>query len=277
MTGIDEDSDLPGEVLAVLKTPFGKRSPQQSELLQRYCADHAEATEPLRIELENLEERVRVLTEKFPTMVMDESVEPRETHILIRGNYASPGEKVTPGTPAALLPPPANANANRLGLAEWLTMPTHPLTARVAVNRIWQMLFGTGIVSTAADFGSQGTWPTHPDLLDWLAVDFVESGWDTKALVRKIVTSATYRQTSATSQTSTVLRTRPGQSAPCSWPQVPITGRIHSGRSTQDKWAASPPHRWPECQSLHPRRFVARGKSLWKHAVDGSNFFSRPW
>jgi hypothetical protein len=94
---------------------------------------------------------------------------------------------------------PPDAPGNRLGLAQWIAAPNHPLTARVAVNRLWQTLFGTGIVKTTADFGAQGEWPSHPELLDWLAVDFVESGWDVKALVRKIVTSATYRQTSAAS------------------------------------------------------------------------------
>lgn len=209
MTGIDEDSDLPAEVIANLAIPSGVRSPQQQEVLRSYFAEHADATLPLRIELANLEERVSVLTEKFPTMVMDESAEPRATHILIRGNYASPGEKVTPGTPAVLPNPPADAPANRLGLARWLTMPTHPLTARVAVNRVWQMLFGAGIVRTPADFGSQGAWPTHPELLDWLAVDFVETGWDTKSLIRTIVNSATYRQSSATFQSGDRLEIDP--------------------------------------------------------------------
>src|SRR6185503_18327005 len=118
------------------------------------------------------------------------------TFILNRGDYAQPTIKVTMGTPGALPPMPAGAPANRLGLAEWIVMKEHPLTARVAVNRIWKMCFGTGLVATAADFGAQGEPPSHPELLDWLAVDFVEQGWDVKALIRQIVTSETYRQTS---------------------------------------------------------------------------------
>jgi hypothetical protein len=129
-------------------------------------------------------------------MVMQEMPRPRPAHLLIRGQYDRPGEKVSPGVPASLSPWPENAPANRLGLANWLLAPDQPLTARVAVNRFWQMLFGTGIVKTVDDFGAQGEWPTHPELLDWLAVTFRESGWDQKALLRLIVTSATYRQSS---------------------------------------------------------------------------------
>jgi hypothetical protein len=198
VTGEDDGSDLPDDVIAIIERPAGERSADEQARLRAYFAAHAPATQRLRVELANLEERRRVLTEKFSTMVMDEAPQPRDTFILNRGNYAQPTEKVTPGVPAALPPLPDGAAANRLGLAQWLTAADHPLTARVAVNRFWQMLFGAGIVRTTADFGAQGEWPTHPELLDWLAVDFVESGWDTKALVRKIVTSAAYRQSSAT-------------------------------------------------------------------------------
>src|SRR5205085_5360664 len=110
--------------------------------------------------------------------------------------YDRPGEKVAQGVPAVLPPLPANVPNNRLGFAKWLVDPANPLTARVAVNRFWQTYFGTGIVKTVEDFGSQGEWPSHPELLDWLATEFVRSGWDVKAMQKTIVMSATYRQSS---------------------------------------------------------------------------------
>jgi hypothetical protein len=130
-------------------------------------------------------------------MVMREMPQPRETQVLIRGQYDRRGERVTPGVPPCLPPLPPNAPPNRLGLARWLVDPANPLTARVTVNRFWQMLFGTGIVKSTEDFGTQGELPSHPELLDWLATDFVDGGWDVKRLLRQIVTSATYRQASA--------------------------------------------------------------------------------
>ena len=134
------------------------------------------------------------------TMVMQEMTEPRQTYILERGEYDAHGEPVTAGVPEELLAPwPKGAPKNRLGLAMWLTQPEHPLTSRVVVNRIWQRVFGTGLVKTSADFGFQGEYPSHPELLDWLAVEFVESGWDVKHMMKLIVLSATYRQKSAVS------------------------------------------------------------------------------
>jgi hypothetical protein len=129
-------------------------------------------------------------------MVMTEMKKPRDTFILGRGQYDNPGEKVTPNVPAFLPPLPPGAPANRLSLAKWLVDPKNPLTARVAVNRYWQDCFGVGIVKTAEDFGSQGEQPSHPQLLDWMATEFVSNGWDIKAMMRLIVTSSTYRQSS---------------------------------------------------------------------------------
>jgi hypothetical protein len=125
---------------------------------------------------------------------MDTATQPRPTHVLHRGVYDQPRELVAAGVPAVLPPLPAGAAPDRLALARWAVDPAHPLTARVAVNRFWQMLFGAGLVRTPADFGTQGELPTHPELLDWLAVDFVRHGWDVRRLLRQIVTSATYRQ-----------------------------------------------------------------------------------
>ena len=133
----------------------------------------------------------------LPTvMVMKEREARRQTHVLVRGAYDKPGEKVSPGVPA-ILPPIKDDHADdRLGFARWLVDRDNPLTARVTVNRFWQMYFGTGLVRTVEDFGSQGEWPTHLSLLDWLALEFIESGWDVKAIQKKIVMSATYRQSS---------------------------------------------------------------------------------
>jgi len=129
-------------------------------------------------------------------MVMRELPEPKKAYVLFRGEYAERREEVTAGTPAALSPFPDGAPKNRLGLAQWVTDPRHPLTARVTVNRVWQSLFGRGLVKTAEDFGSQGARPLYPEVLDTLAGQLIASGWDMKQLVRAIVFSETYRQNS---------------------------------------------------------------------------------
>lgn len=130
------------------------------------------------------------------TLVMREQDQPRDTFVLERGQYDKRGNPVTAGVPAWLPPLPRGAFANRLALARWLVSPDHPLTARVTVNRYWQHFFGEGLVKTSNDFGIQGELPSHPELLDWLAVRFIASGWNVKALHKLIVMSATYRQSS---------------------------------------------------------------------------------
>ncbi len=186
-------------VAAIAALPPAKRTAQQSRKVRAYFLAKS-APAPLRqawgrvVGLRRQRER---LVESFPTsMVMQEMPVPRETHLLLRGQYDRPGPKVAPGVPASLTPLPAGAANNRLGLARWLVDPANPLTARVAVNRYWEAYFGTGLVKTAEDFGTQGEWPSHPELLDWLATEFVRTGWDVKAMQRLIVTSATYRQSS---------------------------------------------------------------------------------
>ena len=146
----------------------------------------------------DLERERAELWDSFPTVMVMEEMEPRrDTFQLIRGAYDVPGEKVSPGVPAVLPPLAAGQENNRLAFARWLVGPEHPLTARVTVNRFWQMYFGIGLVKTAENFGTQGDYPSHPELLDWLATTFIDSGWDVKAMQRAIVTSATYRQVSA--------------------------------------------------------------------------------
>ena len=193
-------------VIAVPETPLqiaalthGERTPAQRRKLRwAYLestpdAGAAEIWNDLR---ELRLEREDYLATLPTVMVMDERSDTRPTHVLFRGSFDAPRDRVEPGLPSALPPLAAGLPNNRLGLARWLTDPAHPLTARVTVNRFWQMIFGRGIVPTVEDFGSQGSPPTHPKLLDWLAAEFVDSGWDVKRLLRTIVTSATYRQSS---------------------------------------------------------------------------------
>jgi hypothetical protein len=177
-----------------------KRSPAQSDKIRLCYLDKyasSEVQEAWR-ELLSLRQQRQRLVESFPTvMVMQERPQPRDTFLLVRGAYDKPGEKVARGVPAVLPSLPSGVENNRLGLARWLVDPSNPLTARVMVNRLWQMYFGVGIVKTVEDFGSQGEWPTNPELLDWLASEFVGTGWDVKAIIKTIVTSATYRQSSS--------------------------------------------------------------------------------
>jgi hypothetical protein len=182
----------------VLATPAEQRTPQQqARLRDYYLTQFDEPYRALLAEQAALPGRIAAVDQAIPvTMVMHEQDPPRPSYILQRGQYDQRGEEVPRGVPAALSPFPADAPATRLGLARWMTSRNHPLTARVAVNRWWEMLFGTGIVETSEDFGIQGAAPTHPELLDWLAVELIESGWSYRALLKQIVLSATYRQSS---------------------------------------------------------------------------------
>ena len=163
-----------------------------------YLAAHDAESRELRSKLTAKRKELAALVEKIPEiMVMEEyDGERRKTHLLERGSYLTPGEAVAPATPAFLPAMPADAPKNRLGLARWTVSTDNPLTARVTVNRYWQRLFLHGLVATAEDFGSQGRLPTHPELLDWLARDFVNHGWDLRHLLKTIVLSSTYRQSS---------------------------------------------------------------------------------
>ena len=153
--------------------------------------------EQLRIEMRDLQlQEITAIDTVQEIMVMGDFERERPTYVLDRGVYDAHGKKVDRSVPESILPWPEGLPRNRYGLGRWLTHPDHPLTARVAVNQMWYLVFGRGLVETVEDFGNQGALPTHPDLLDWLAVDFQENGWDVKRLMRQLVNSATYRQSS---------------------------------------------------------------------------------
>jgi hypothetical protein len=179
----------------------GKLDTREREALEQYYLTRLH--QPYRKAVERaaaLDEERRALLRRNPlTLVMREQPDSKPVaHVLNRGMYDQPGEEVTPATPAVLPPLPESAPHNRLGLARWLVDNSNPMTARVTVNRYWQEIFGAGLVRSAGDFGSQGEPPSHPELLDWLAVEFRESGWDIKNMFRLMVTSVAYRQAAVT-------------------------------------------------------------------------------
>ena len=185
----------PANIERIVAIDAGQRSPAEKAELQKYYRENVSPIfAKFKEEMAGLKKSEEELVGKIPlTMVMQDMPKPRETHMLLRGDFRKKGDAVKPAVPAALRPP-ASQPSDRMGLAQWLVNPEHPLLARVTVNRYWQMYFGTGIVKTTEDFGSQGEWPSHPELLDWLAREFVRSGWDIKAFQKMIVMSSTYRQ-----------------------------------------------------------------------------------
>jgi hypothetical protein len=216
-------SPVPQPVRDAVEVETDKRTPEQQKLVREYFLERVYPStrpvfEPLHQQIDALSKERDELDAAIPvTLVMADIPQPRETFVLVRGAYDKPGEKVTAGVPAVLPPLPAGETPNRLALARWLVDPAHPLTARVAVNRFWQQFFGRGLVKTSEDFGAQGERPTHPELLDWLAVEFMGSresrdagrepddqsadgtssgSWNVKRLVKLIVMSGTYRQSS---------------------------------------------------------------------------------
>jgi Protein of unknown function (DUF1553)/Protein of unknown function (DUF1549)/Planctomycete cytochrome C len=189
---------LAGDVASILKSAPEKRSDSEARRLREYfLASHPPAAlRGLRQKIAALERELKELRETLPRVMVMSDARPRQTHILERGQYLMPREAVEPGTPEALPGATGSRPKNRLGLAQWLVSADNPLTARVQVNRYWQLFFGVGLVKTSENLGTQGEPPVHPELLDWLAVEFRESGWDVKRLHRLILTSATYRQSS---------------------------------------------------------------------------------
>lgn len=197
LASLDGTGGPPAAVLAVMKTPTENRTPQQRSELEKYY--RASVDSPLRdadyalaaakAELEKYERSV-------PSVMVMKEGPVRDAFVLKRGEYDKPGDKVSMVTPAVLPPMPKNAPSNRLGLAQWIVSPENPLTARVWVNRAWEKFFGYGLSKSSENLGTQSEYPVHPELLDWLATEFIRCGWDMKAMQKLIVMSATYRQSS---------------------------------------------------------------------------------
>ena len=199
---LGDKSTAPDPIKELLKKdPATLETNQIAQLREHFLgsvhADPQSPVLPIRAELKSTREKREAFDKEIPaTMISKELDQPRPAWVLLRGQYDKHGEPVGPGVPSVLPPLPAAEKTNRLTFARWLVEPQHPLTARVTANHFWQQLFGTGLVKTSEDFGAKGEWPSHPELLDWLATGFVQSGWDVKRLVRLMVTSATYRQDS---------------------------------------------------------------------------------
>jgi len=194
-----------GGLSGLVAVPESKRSPQQKQQINHTFAKQWPATANAAKQVEQITRQIDALKKQGPkTPVMQQlaSNKQRVTRIHVRGNFLSKGDTVKASVPAAFGAIPSGAPGNRLGVARWLVHPDNPLTARVQVNRFWARLFGRGLVLTEEDFGSQGTLPTHPQLLDYLAVEFVKRNWSIKSLLRLIVTSATYRQSSRVTDTA---------------------------------------------------------------------------
>lgn len=191
----DFRAKLSAEVKKAVAKPIAKRSLADNVVI---FTVFTQPSDPLRILNDRYKELDTLLNKGTTTMVLKELPKPRKTTVFIKGDFTRPADEVTPGTPKVLHAfETTNAQPNRLDLAKWIVSPQNPLTARVIVNRVWQQYFGRGIVETDNDFGSQGTLPSHPELLDWLATEFLAKKWSLKELHRLIVTSHTYRQSSA--------------------------------------------------------------------------------
>ncbi|HEY4262313.1 MAG TPA: DUF1553 domain-containing protein, partial [Schlesneria sp.] len=209
-----DGAKFPESLKQILNIEANKRSPDQKAELEKFFKANIDSPwKQAEAVVAGLKEQKNKLAAAAPNvMVMRELPNPRNAYILIRGEYDKPGEKVTAGLPKAFPPLPAGAAPNRLGLAKWLVDPSHPLTSRVWVNRAWERFFGTGLVKTSENFGSQADFPSHPELLDWLAAEFMQptvarsvdpetvnqsaKPWDMKAIQKLMVMSATYRQSS---------------------------------------------------------------------------------
>jgi Protein of unknown function (DUF1553) len=193
---------LPDSIVAVLQKTAAGRNDAERKALREYYLTKASGPElaAYREARKLAETKAKNLRDSLPKVMIMSDAKPRKTHIYARGVYTSPTEEVQAGTPECLPPMPTDEPNNRLGLARWLVSRSNPLTARVQVNRYWQLFFGTGLVKSSENLGVQADPPSHPELLDWLAAEFMDHHWDVKHMHRLMVTSATYRQSAKTSR-----------------------------------------------------------------------------
>jgi hypothetical protein len=245
------------------------------ELRSFYLARVDERSAQLRAELKKLREEENAFINRIPEiMAMGDLPTPRPTYVLKRGAYDARGERVEPGTPDAILPLDSALPRNRLGLARWLVDPRHPLTARVFVNRVWQQFFGRGLVWTAENFGGQGAQPSHPELLDWLAKRFMDSGWDLKALQKLIVMSATYRQDSAAS--SALLLRDPDNVLLARGPATRLTAEMLRDNALASSGLLVTRVGGPSVKPYQPEGLWEEKSSGWKYEVDkGDGLYRR--
>ncbi len=191
---------MPAAIRDLVRSDPKDLSEQQRQQLAKHYRSFAPQLQPARKELADLEKKLREIKPHTTVPVMRQLPDDqrRTTKVQLRGNYLSTGDEVAEGTPAAFHPLPEDQPRDRMALAKWMVAPNNPLTPRVIANRHWEQIFGIGIVETSEEFGSQGELPSHPQLLDWLAVELRDGGWDLKALLKLLVTSASYRQSSVT-------------------------------------------------------------------------------
>ncbi|MFO1094891.1 MAG: DUF1549 domain-containing protein, partial [Planctomycetaceae bacterium] len=268
---------LPADVAAILRTAPEQRDDAQRTRLAEHYRSIAPLLKPQRDELATVRKQQADYKPYTTVPVMKELPETarRKTNVQIRGNYQQTAQEVGPGVPAAFAPLPDGAPVDRLALARWLVSRDNPLTARVMVNRLWEKLFGDGLVRTSEEFGSQGDLPTHPELLDWLAVEFMDSGWDIKAMLRLLATSATYRQSSRV--TPELLERDPDNALLARGPRVRMTAEMVRDQALAAAGLLSPKLAGPPVRPPQPNigLSAAFGSGIDWQTSDGEDRYRR--
>jgi hypothetical protein len=269
-------NELPESVVAALELPAKQRSQeQQRSVRQHFLAKRSDVT-TTRTRLKELRQQ-RDAVKPNSTLVMVEMPEPRETRVFLRGQFLTPGEIVRPDVPSGLHAMSRGAPPNRLGLAQWLVSTDNPLVARVTVNRWWYQFFGRGLVATAEDFGTEGEPPTHPQLLDWLAVELMDNEWSMKHIHKLIVTSATYRQ--ASQVTPVLLAADPHNRLYARGPRtrmsaemirdnaLAISGLLGDNMGGAPVFPPQPPGLWNQAGRNEPKYVTAEGESRFRRGI----------